>query len=244
MTAIEDKILALIKMVNPDDPVDYIQHIVKSYALEKINEDIKSCSRCDLCNNQIKSLGYGNPDAKILVICDDVSLEQYNKCSQVTLPMMDSDGETFDRALSVINANKEAMYIINAVNCFPKRSDNNNVSKRIPSVAERTMCKYHVDRIIKSINPSVILTLGSISSNALSSNKLSIMESRGQEFNYNGYIIIPTFHPSFFREMSNKFDDEIMNMYKDNFLCDLYTAFTIAIANNPDCGIGNVKLPF
>lgn len=244
MLTIEDKILALVKMANPEDPVEYTQNIVKNYALEKINENIKICSKCDLCQNGIKSIGYGDTSSKILIICDDVSLEQYNKGNRITLPMMDSDGETFDRALSVINANKKALYMINAVNCFPKRNDNNNTSKRIPSVIERTMCRNHIDKIIKSLDPSVIITLGSIASNALSPNKISIMESRGQEFNYNGYIVVPTFHPSFFREMQNKFDEEMMNFYKDNFLRDLYTAFTIALADNPECGIGNIKLPF
>lgn len=244
MVTIEDKILALVKMANPEDPAEYTRNIVKNYALEKINENIKTCSKCDLCQNNIKSIGYGNTNSKILVICDDVSLEQYNKGSKTTLPMMDSDGETFNRALGVINANKEALYIVNAVNCFPKRNDNGTITKRIPSVIERTMCKTHIDKIIKSLNPSVILTLGSISSNALSTDKIAIMESRGKEFNYNGYIVIPTFHPSFFREMSNKIDNEMMNMYKDDFLRDLYTAFTIAIADDPNCGIGNIKLPF
>lgn len=243
MKTIEDKILALVKMKNPTDPVEYTQTIIKDYALEKINEKIKSCSECDLCQNGIKSIGYGDTNSKILVICDDISLEQYNKGNNVTLPMLDSDGETFERALSVINANKKALYMVNAVNCFPKRNDNNITSKRIPSILERTMCNKHVDKIIKALNPSVIIALGSIAANSLSPTKISIMENRGQVFNYNGYVVVPTFHPSFFREMQDKFDEEMMNYYKDNFLRDLHTAFSIALDDDLNCGIGNITLP-
>lgn len=243
-TAVEDKILALVKMINPEDPIKYTQNIIKGYALEKINNDIKSCNNCELCNFGVKTITYGDINSSILMISDDVSEEQYLQGNTITLPLMDTDGDTLNRALRVINANKNAIYMMNSVNCYPAREVKGSINKRIPSVKERTSCKAHIDRVIDALNPAVIITLGSVSSNALSNTKISILESRGQEFEYRGYPVIPTFHPGFFRQMAEKFDEEILNMYKDNFLTDLYNAFNIALTKNPNCGIGNIQLPF
>ena len=241
---IEDKILALVKMANPEDPVAYTQNIVKSYAIEKINNGIRTCTQCELHNNGVNTIGYGDINSSILVIADDISEEQFNQGTSVSLPLFGEDGEIFDRALGVIQANKEALYIINSVNCYSAKMNNGSLVKKIPSVKERTACKSHVDKVIQAINPAVIITLGSVATNSLSSTKISIMESRGQEFDYRGYPVIPTFHPGFFRQMASRIDEEMMNMYKDNFLYDLYVAFSIAITKDPNCKIGDITLPF
>lgn len=242
--SIEDKILALIKMANPNDPIEYVQEIIKTYAIEKVNNRITKCSECELCNYGVKTISYGNSSSRILMIGESISEEQYNKGDAITLPLLDSSGVTLNNALGVIKANKDAIYIMNSVNCYPAKSNNVEVIKRIPSVKERTACKSHVDTIIDILKPSVIITLGSVAANALSPNKISIMESRGIVFDYKGYPVMPTFHPGFFAQMTDRFDADIMDMYKDNFLTDLYTAFMIAKDNDPNCSIGSIELPF
>lgn len=244
MNSIEDKILTLVKLASPNDPVDYIHGIVKKYAVDKINSDIKNCSNCSLCDFGVKSISFGDCNSNILMIGESVSQEQYGQGNKVVLSLSDSDGDTLNRALNVLNANRNAIYIANSVNCFPARENNGQTTRRIPSVKERTECKKHIDKLIDAIKPDVIITLGGVSTNALSHTKVSIIESRGKQFDYRGYPVIPTFHPGFFREMSSKFEEDILNMYKDNFLLDLYTAFMIAKEKNPNCKIGDITLPF
>lgn len=244
MNSIEDKILALVKLADPENPVDYIQGIIKGYAIDKINSGIKNCSNCSLCEFGVKTISYGDINSKILMIGESVSNEQYDQGNAVNLPLMDTDGETLDRALSVIKANKNAIYMVNSVSCYPAKINNNQVIKRIAGIKERTECKKHIDKIIDTLKPDVIIALGSVSANALSPTKISIMESRGKQFEYRGYPVIPTFHPGFFREMATKFDEEILNMYKDNFLMDLYSGFVIAKEKDPNCKIGDIELPF
>ena len=244
MNSIEDKILTLVKLASPDDPVDYIQGIVKKYAIDKINSDIKSCNNCSLCEFGVKTISYGDYDSKILMIGESVFQEQYEQNNKVALPLSNSDGDTLNRALGVLKANKDAIYIANSVNCYPAKINNGQVIKRIPGVKERTECKKHIDRLIDAIKPHVIIALGSVSANALSPTKISIMEARGKQFDYRGYPVIPTFHPGFFREMSSKFEEDILNLYKDNFLLDLYNAFMIAKEKDPNCKIGDITLPF
>lgn len=244
MSTIENKILTLVKMANPENPIEYTQNIIKGFAIDKINSGIKTCTNCELNKFGVKTISYGDINSSILMICDDVSEEQYQSGNSVTLPLLDTDGETLNRALGVINANKDAIYMINSVSCYPAREVNGNISKRIPSVKERTACKAHVDKLIDALKPAVIITLGSVASNALSPSKISILESRGQKFDYRGYTVVPTFHPGFFRQMADKFDEEMLNLYKDDFLTDLYQAFSIALSADPNCGIGDIKLPF
>lgn len=243
MEQIKEKILALIKMANPEDPVSYVRDIIKPYALEKVNSDISACNKCGLCNFGIKTNAYGDINSKILMVGESVSSEQYSQGNRITLPMLDTDGETLTRAMGVINANRQAIYLVNIVNCYPANAKGDSITRRIPVTKERDACKTHLDRIIDIMNPSVIIALGAVSANAMSPNKISIIESRGQMFEYKGYPVMPTFHPGFFREMSDRYDDEIMNMYKDNFLSDLYHAFMIAKDADPNCKIGDITLP-
>lgn len=239
MNTVEDKILSLVKMVDPDDPVKYTQSIVKSFAIEKINDSITACKACDISKYGIKCITYGNTNASILMISDDISEEQYAESNAITLPLKDTDGETLSRALAVLGANENAIFKMSSVNCYPARVINNTLTKRIPSVKERTACKVFIDKVIAALDPAVIITLGSVASNSLSPNKISILESRGVEFEYKGYPVIPTFHPGFFRQMQDKYDEEILSMYKENFLQDLDMAFNIALEKNPKC---NIKL--
>ena len=242
--SIEDKILAMVKSVNPSDPLEYVQGVVKGFALDKTKQNIMNCSKCDLCNFKVKTIPKGKHDAKILVIGESVSKQQFESDSNISFPMMDSDGESFSRALGVINANEDELYTINAVNCYPAKDNGAAINKRIPSVVERNMCKGYVDNIIDLIKPDVIITLGSVATNSISEERISIMTSRGAMFKYKNYDVMPTLHPGFFREMSEKFDEEIMNSYKDNFLVDIYNAFVLAKEKNTNSKIGNIQLPF
>jgi hypothetical protein len=53
---------------------------------------------------------------------------------------------------------------------------------------------------------------------------------------------MPTFHPSSFEDMRRSYDEEMVLMYEDDFLTDLYNAFTIAKKEDPNCDIGDIQL--
>lgn len=244
MDNIQEKILALIKMKKPKDPLIYMKETIKSYAMECVNDSIKECKDCGLHEGNIKTIPIGDINSKILIIGESVSKEQFDKGNKIDIVLNDADGDTLSKAMNVLGANIQNVLMINSINCFPCNRNNNIINKRIASVKERNTCKKYIDSIIDLINPNVIITLGSVATNALSSERVAIMESRGQSFEYKGYYVVPTYHPGFFREMANKFDMEMMNMYKDQFLTDLYQAFNYAKEKDDKCNIGDVKLPF
>lgn len=234
----EDKILSLVKAANPEDPVLYVQNIVKNYAIDKIYRDINNCNQCDICNYNKRTLPHGDITSNILMIGEAVEEDQFNGPCKYYMAMSKSM-DTLKKALNVINADPKSIYYTNSVNCYPGKESNGSIIRRMPFARERANCKKHLDKLIDALRPDIIITLGAISTNALTPTKVSIIESRGIEFDYRGYRVMPTFHPEFFEKCG--FEEELVNTYKELFLQDLFNAFTIA-KENPACKIGNITI--
>lgn len=240
---LEEKILALIKYAEPEEPLKYVKDIIKDYAIEKINDSILGCSKCNLCSSKKRSLIFGDTKADILIVSESISEEQYNSSEEIILPLDDVDGELFYKALYVLNANKNALFIVNCVNCYPmKQIGKKEIKKTVPNAEDRQICvNNYLDKIIELIDPIIIITLGAVATNALTGdNKIKIQNDRGKKFKYKGYDVLPTYHPNYFREMKEKIDEEILDQQKENFLNDLYDAFLYAKQNRPNCKIGDI----
>lgn len=227
----ENQILNLIKANNPNDPLNFTLNIINKYCIEKVNESIIKCNKCNISNCGVKTITYGNINSKILIISDSVTEEQFNN-KKLTLPLLDYDGDTLKMALEVLNKKINDFYYINAINCYPHKKENNKIIERNPLKIEKDNCKYFIDKILDILRPKVIITLGSVSTNMLLTKKDTIMNIRGIVFKYNNYIVMPTFNPSFFRKAKNNFDKKTMDMYKEFFLNDLSKAISIAEIDN------------
>lgn len=233
---LDGKILQLLRAINPDDPLEYLRDISKTFSEEKLVRSISKCNSCDICASKCKTLPRGNIKSDVLIIAEAPSNEQRN--NKISGALDDQDGVTFERALGVLKADPSEMYIINAVNCFASRDG----VRRQPTLREKINCSEFIGRVVEIMKPKVIICLGAVASNSISPHKIAIMEDRGKSFEYKGVAVIPTFHPGFFRESEGKFDDEIINIYKENFLDDLHVAFSIAKSLNPESKIGNIVI--
>jgi uracil-DNA glycosylase family 4 len=79
------------------------------------------------------------------------------------------------------------VYMTNAVKCRP----HNN---RTPSDAEIRACSPYVIKQISLANPKIILCLGKVALNLFVNT--SVSKARKSLYNYNGIILLSTFHPS------------------------------------------------
>lgn len=235
----EKQILQLVKNANPSNPLQYVQDIIKDYSIEKLNEHIKVCNDCEICKNNIKSYTKGKANATILIIGESVSEEQEG---DRVYPFEDSAGDILNKVLDYYNINKEEIFYINAVNCWPNKVVNSNALSRTPNKKEVLNCKTFVEYAIKVVQPRLIITLGSIALNQIFNESLSMTNSRGTWKNYMGIPVMPTFHPGYFIKIQGKKDPEVIEEQKQEFLLDIGKSFLYIQENYPNDNLLQTKI--
>ena len=88
----------------------------RAAALEKIAEEIRTCTLCDLYKTRTKAVpGAGNPHAEIMFIGEAPG---YNEDKQ-GLPFVGQSGKYLESLLKLIDLKREDVFITNVVKCRP-----------------------------------------------------------------------------------------------------------------------------
>ena len=108
----------------------------------------------------------------------------------------DQSGRNFSRYLESIGLRREDIFITNAALCNPRAESGAN---RKPTRTEVSNCSEFLRRQIEIVNPSVVVTLGAVSLEALRAveyHRLSLRENVGQVHEWRGRLLVPLYHPS------------------------------------------------
>ena len=126
-----EKIYNLVKEEDPDNPLDYVHGIVKDMCIDKMNSYILNCNKCSKICDCNKTTAYGNSDACVLIIGESGSLEQQDKSYNFpydstdfedinnNMPFANDAGDILFKVLDNLNINKNNIFFINSINCFP-----------------------------------------------------------------------------------------------------------------------------
>lgn len=174
----------------------------KIQELKKINQEIKICSKCILCNTAKNPVyGEGNPDSQIVIVGEAPGAKE----DELGLPFVGRSGKLLDSLLSDINLNREDVWIGNIIKHRPPKN-------RDPLPIEIKACEDFLRRQLKIINPLIIVTLGRF---ALKFFKIDgkIGLDRGNLFFNENYYIYPTYHPA--AGIRNK---NMLKLLKQDFL--------------------------
>lgn len=160
----------------------YIEQFNKNSFLTESNIEndnfLTNCSNCSM-DTQKSSLifGIGNPDADFVFIS-----ETSNKLENLTNEILNEADKLFENILSAINLNKKDIYHIYVLKCTNE-------------ISHFKQCNVFLKSQIKSINPKVIIGLGSKSSHLIPNINLSMEKMRDKLFNYDGFDFKVTYHP-------------------------------------------------
>ncbi len=108
----------------------------------------------------------------------------------------DQSGQNFDRFLASIGLSREHIFITSAALCNPRTESGAN---RKPSKVELKNCSQFLRRTLALVDPSLVVTLGSVALDALKSiapHALKLKESAAQIHDWNGRVLVPIYHPS------------------------------------------------
>src|SRR5207244_6440548 len=92
--------------------------------------------------------------------------------------------------LASVDITRDEAYILNTVKCRPPGNRN-------PEADELAACAPFLAAQLGVIQPKVILSLGSVATQALLGTREAIGKLRGKVHPYGSAVLIPTFHPAF-----------------------------------------------
>lgn len=230
----EDKILDLIREENPENPLQYVRDLVKDFALEKVSEQITTCSDCDICHCG-KTLPHGNTNASIMFIGSMPESELENEIKPALF-----DGESsviLDKVIDdILMINRDELFFANAVNCWPYKQTGPDKTHRVPTKQELSNCYLFINHLIEVVQPLAIVVLGAAALNAFEPT-MAITKDRGTWFNIKGIPAVATFSPDYFIKVAGKKDEELVEQQKFEFIDDINMAINYVKNNYPNIEI-------
>lgn len=157
--------------------------------LSELQKSVSTCHLCALAKSRKNVVfGSGNLNATLMFIGDNPGVSE-DESGEV---FMGRAGELLTKIIeNVLMLKREDVYIANIIKC--KTPEN-----RVPTPEEVATCKPYLMQQIQSINPRIIVALGSTSFHHLTGEyDTPIDKIRGTVLNFGQAKLIPTLHPSF-----------------------------------------------
>ena len=164
---------------------------------EDLEEAIKECKKCKLCNSRNKIVfGCGYKQTDLMFIGEGPGADEDIQ----GIPFVGKAGKLMDMAFQVIGLDREKVYIANIVKCRPPNNRN-------PELDEVKECIDYLRNQVILVKPKIIVLLGSVALKNILGNEYGITTSRGKWIEKNGILYMPTFHPAaLLRDDSKKID--------------------------------------
>ncbi len=157
-----------------------------SKTMDELRSRICNCSDCQLATTRTNFVfGVGNPHADIVVIGEAPGADEDAKGE----PFVGRAGQLLTKILQAIGLERDQVYICNILKCRPP-------GNRRPETAEVDECEPYLVKQIDLIKPQFILALGLTAVDTLLKKKHKMADTRGNVFDYRGYRMLVTYHPS------------------------------------------------
>ena len=141
--------------------------------------------------------GYGNPDAKLMIIGEAPGKDEDLQGK----PFVGRSGKLLTQALKECGIERDQIFITNTVKCRPP----NNRAPKPDEIAFYK--KTFLEHEITIIKPTVILTLGATALKTLDPDAKEITKVHGTSIPKDSYILIPTYHPAYILRNRSRYKD-------------------------------------
>ncbi len=153
---------------------------------ETLQQTCNHCTCCELCSGRHNVVfGVGNKNADIMLIGEGPGEQE----DLQGIPFVGAAGQFLDDMLSIIDLNRENVYIANIVKCRPPRN-------RDPKDEEQDACIGYLNQQIALVNPKIIVCLGRIAARRMIDPDYRITKEHGTWICQNGVWITAIYHPS------------------------------------------------
>ena len=172
----------------------------ESSSLEIIQQDVKDCKKCELCNTRSNAVpGIGDENADIVFIGEAPGRKEDLHGE----PFIGTAGKRLDDALENAGLVRSSVYITNIVKCRPPNN-------RIPNDTERSTCSNYLEEELRIINPKIICLLGNTPFYSILGGK-EISKNHGQVIYKNNRVYFITFHPA-----ATIYNQKLVDIFKND----------------------------
>src|SRR6266480_2649991 len=169
---------------------------VKSELFSDLAAEAAACTRCAAMCDRIAVLSdlNGPVTARVMFIGEAPGRKGADR---TRIPFSgDQSGRNFDRYLESIELRRSQIFITSAALCSPRSASGAN---RRPSSTEIRNCSDFLTRTIRLIQPSIIVTLGTVALEALKLihyHEFTLKNDAARICRWNDRLLIPLYHPS------------------------------------------------
>ncbi|MFN8057831.1 MAG: uracil-DNA glycosylase [Vicinamibacterales bacterium] len=173
--------------------------------LPDIRAWIGECTRCKLHTLGRKQIvfGVGNPEADLMFVGEAPGRDEDIQGE----PFVGRAGQLLTKIIEAIGLTRDLVYIANVIKCRPPENRN-------PEPDEVTACEPFLFAQIKTINPKVIVALGSFAARAMLRTDAPISKIRGRVYTLGSVKLVATFHPAFLLRSPDRKRDTWEDMKK------------------------------
>ncbi len=155
-------------------------------SFENLKQQFLTCKNCsNLVDSRTQVVfGSGNEEAEILLIGEAPGANE----DKFGVPFCGMSGKILTDLLTSVGMSREDIFITNTVLCRPPANRN-------PQKEEVENCRERLDKLIKIINPKVVVTIGNFATERILG-KTGIKSIRGKVFESSGRKVVPVVHPA------------------------------------------------
>ena len=167
-----------------------------SDAFTELVDESANCTRCPaMCDRRaVLSELNGSIHSRVMFIGEAPGRKGADR---TRIPFSgDQSGLNLDRFLNSIHLSREQIFITSAALCNPRTESGAN---RKPTQKELSNCSSFLRRTIELVDPSLVVTLGSVALEALKRihyHELNLKQSAAQIHDWNSRLLVPLYHPS------------------------------------------------
>jgi len=156
-------------------------------SLEEIRQELGDCQRCKLWKSRTRIVfGVGNRNADLMFVGEAPGADE----DAQGIPFVGRAGRLLTKIIEAMGFKREQVYIANILKCRPPNN-------RDPEPDEVETCEGFLFKQIEAVQPKIIVALGRYAAQNLLQTKTPISKIRGEFFQFQNSLLIPTFHPSY-----------------------------------------------
>jgi uracil-DNA glycosylase len=177
--------------------------------LERVATEASTCTRCRLHQSRTQVVfGQGSPTADLMFVGEGPGYHEDRQGQ----PFVGPSGQLLNRLLGEIGLRREDVYITNIVRCRPP-------GNRDPQPDEIEACSQWMEATLRLVDPKVVVTLGNFASKTLIGTATGITRLRGRTYEFEGRVLLPTFHPSaaLRADTSGRTENRTLNGMREDF---------------------------
>jgi DNA polymerase len=160
--------------------------VSKKQTLEEIREEIGDCTRCKLHTGRTNIVfGEGNPRARLVFVGEGPGRDEDIQGQ----PFVGRAGQLLTKIINAMGLMRSDVYICNVVKCRPP-------GNRTPEQDEIVTCQQFLIKQLRTIDPAVIVCLGSVAAQSVLNTKAKLGELRGNFHTYGHAKLMVTYHPA------------------------------------------------